>query len=99
MRELGRHLTSIAFTHMLTSPLKRAQQTCQLVGIDREPEVEPDLAEWDDGDYEGKRSVGIRKLRSNWNVFQDGCPGGETPARVSDRADRLIERLHKQLLV
>ena len=94
-RELGRYLTSIAFTHVLTSPLKRAQQTCQLVGVGQEPEIEPDLAEWDYGDYEGKRTEDIHKVRPNWNVFEDGCPGGETPTQVSDRADRLIGRLRR----
>jgi probable phosphoglycerate mutase len=59
------------------------------------PEIEPDLAEWDYGDYEGKRSVDIRKERPDWNVFRDGCPHGERPAQISARADRLIARLCK----
>jgi probable phosphoglycerate mutase len=56
-------------------------------------EIEPDLAEWNYGDYEGLRTVDIRKGRPGWNVFRDGCPGGESPAQVSKRADRLIARL------
>ena len=92
-RELGRHLRDIRFAHVLTSPLKRARQTCELVGLDKVAEIEPDLAEWDYGDYEGKRSVDIRKGRPDWNVFRDGCPHGEMPAQVSERADRLIARL------
>ena len=92
-RELGMHLRDLPFTHVLTSPLKRARQTCALVGLDNTPEIEPDLAEWDYGDYEGKRSVDIRGERPNWNVFRDGCPNGEMPAQVSDRADLLIARL------
>jgi Histidine phosphatase superfamily (branch 1) len=52
-----------------------------------------DLAEWDYGDYEGQRSVDVRKGRPDWNVFRDGCPRGEMPAQVSDRADRLIAHL------
>jgi probable phosphoglycerate mutase len=92
-RELGRHLLDIPFAHVLTSPLKRARQTCDLVGLDKVPEIEPDLAEWDYGDYEGKRSVDIRKGRPDWSVFRDGCPHGEMPAQVSERADRLIVRL------
>lgn len=56
-------------------------------------DVEADLAEWDYGDYEGLRSEGIRKERPHWNIFRDGCPHGETPDQISDRADRLIIRL------
>ena len=92
-RELGKHLLGIRFAHVLTSPLKRARQTCELVGLDKAPEIEPDLTEWDYGDYEGKRSVDIRKERPDWNVFRDGCSHGEMPPQVSRRADRLIARL------
>ena len=56
-------------------------------------DVEPDLAEWDYGEYEGQRTVDIREGRPDWNVFRDGCPGGETAAHVSARADRLIARV------
>ena len=56
-------------------------------------EIEPDLAEWDYGDYEGLHSLDIRKDRPGWSLFRDGCPRGEVPAHVSDRADRLIARL------
>jgi probable phosphoglycerate mutase len=94
VRELGKYLRDIRFAHVLTSPLKRVRQTCELVGLDEISEIEPDLAEWDYGDYEGKRSVDILKERPGWNVFRDGCPHGEMPAQVSDRADRLIARLH-----
>lgn len=92
-RELGKHLRDILFAHVLTSPLKRARQTCELVGLDKVSEIEPDLAEWDYGDYEGKRSVDIRKARPDWNVFRDGCPHGEMPAQISERADQLIAHL------
>lgn len=95
-RELGKHLLGISFAQVLTSPLKRAQQTCALVGLDTPPEIEPDLAEWDYGDYEGLRSVDIRKERPDWNIYQDGCPHGEMPAQVSARADRLLARLRAQ---
>jgi probable phosphoglycerate mutase len=61
-----------------------------LAGFEQTAIVEPGLAEWDYGDYEGKRSVDIRKERPDWNVFRDGCPGGETPTQISDRADSLI---------
>jgi broad specificity phosphatase PhoE len=94
-RELGKHLLDIPFAHVLTSPLKRALQTCELAGLDKTPETEPDLAEWDYGDYEGQRSVDILKERPDWNVYRDGCPRGEMPAQVSARTDRLIARLRK----
>ena len=94
-RELGKHLRDISFAQVLTSPLRRAVQTCSLSGLDKNPEIEPDLAEWDYGDYEGQRSVDILEARPDWNVYRDGCPGGEMPAQVSARADRLISRLLK----
>jgi len=94
-RELGKHLLEISFAQVLTSPLKRALQTCDLAGLDKNPEIEPDLAEWDYGDYEGQRSVDILEARPDWNVYRDGCPRGEMPAQVSARADRLISRLLK----
>lgn len=93
VREFGKRLRNIRFAHVLTSPLKRARQTCELVGLDNVAEIEPDLSEWDYGDYEGQRSVDIRKGRPDWNVFRDGCPRGELPAAILARADRLIARL------
>ncbi len=92
-RELGLRLQDIPFTRVLASPLKRAMQTCELAGLGVTPELDIDLAEWDYGDYEGRRSIDIRKERPDWNIYRDGCPGGETPAQVSIRADRLIARL------
>ena len=94
-RELVPRLRVVPFAHVLTSPRKRARQTCALVGLEIVPEIEPDLAEWDYGDYEGKKSVDIRLARPDWNVFRDGCPNGELPAQVLERADRLIARLRK----
>ena len=92
-RELGKYLRDIQFSQVLTSPLKRARQTCDLVGLDHVPEIEPDLDEWAYGDYEGKRAVNIRQERPDWNVFRDGCPNGEMPGQICDRADRLLDRL------
>jgi len=91
--ELAPGLKGIPFSHVLTSPLERARKTCVLAGLGAAATVEPDLAEWDYGDYEGKRSVDIRLARPDWNVFRDGCPNGEMPAQVLERADRLIARL------
>jgi probable phosphoglycerate mutase len=92
-RELGQRLRSVSFTHVLTSPLQRAQQTCVLAELGPTPEVEPDLAEWDNGEDEGRTHAEITKSRPNWNLFRDGSPGGETPAQISSRAERLIARL------
>jgi broad specificity phosphatase PhoE len=92
-RALGQRLRGIQFARVLTSPRQRAQQTCELAGLGAAAKTEPDLAEWDYGDYEGKHSADILRARPDWNLFRDGCPNGETPAQVSDRADRLIVRL------
>lgn len=92
-RELAPGLDGIQFAHILTSPLQRARKTCDLAGLGAAATVEADLAEWNYGDYEGKRSAEIRKRRANWNVFRDGCPGGESVEQVSERADRLIGRM------
>jgi probable phosphoglycerate mutase len=89
-RELAPWLQDILFTRVLSSPRQRARRTCELAGLGAKAETEPDLAEWDYGDYEGQQSLDIRAARPGWNVFRDGCPGGETPTQVSDRADRLI---------
>lgn len=93
VREWGKRLCRIPFAHVLTSPRIRARRTCELVGLGMVAKIEPDLAEWDYGDYEGLRSVDIRKERPDWNVFRDGCPNGELPAQVCVRADRLIAQL------
>jgi probable phosphoglycerate mutase len=80
------------FALVLTSPLLRSRQTCEIAGFGGAEECD-DLREWDYGDYEGLRSVDILQRRPDWNLFQHGCPGGESPAQVSDRADRVIARL------
>jgi probable phosphoglycerate mutase len=92
-RTLGDKLRATTFLRVFTSPMQRARRTCALTGLTPVAEVEPDLAEWDYGDYEGLRSLDIRTARPDWNLFRDGCPHGETPAQVSDRADRLIARV------
>jgi len=92
-RALGPWLRGIPFTHVLTSPRRRARRTCELAGLGPEAQIEPDLSEWDYGDYEGQLSVDIRRGRPDWNLFRDGCPHGETPEQISDRADRLISHL------
>ena len=92
-RKLGQRLWNIPFAHVLTSPLQRAQQACALARLTPVAEIEPDLAEWDYGDYEGQTPTDILKSRPGWNLFRDGPPRGETPVQISTRADRLIARL------
>lgn len=92
-RKLAERLRAVKFSRVFTSPLQRARRTCELAGLGDLAEIEPDLAEWDYGEYEGLRPVDIREGRPDWNVFRDGCPGGESPAQVSERADRVIARL------
>jgi len=93
-RQLGKRLSVTQFTRVFSSPSQRSRRTCALVASNMRLEIEPDLAEWNYGDYDGGCTVDIRKKRPGWNIFRDGCPGGEMPAQVSDRADRLIARLH-----
>ncbi len=91
--KLGPRLGEIQFARVLTSPRQRARRTCELAGLGGEAAIEPDLAEWDYGDYEGQRSVEILQSRPGWNIYRDGCPNGESSSQISDRADRLIVRL------
>ena len=92
-RSLGAHLRGIPFARVLTSPRQRAQRTCELAGFASQARIEPDLQEWDYGDYEGQCSVDIREARPDWDVFKDGGPNGETPLQISERVDRLIAKL------
>lgn len=92
-RDVGQRLRGIPFAHVLTSPLQRAQQTCTLAALAGTPEIEPDLAEWDNGDDEGHTPADILASRPGWNLFRDGSPNGETPDQIGARADRLIVRL------
>jgi probable phosphoglycerate mutase len=92
-RALAPRLRALACTRVLVSPRLRARQTCELAGCGAGSEIEPELAEWDYGDHEGRRSVDIEREDPGWNIWRDGCPGGESPAAVSARADRLIARL------
>jgi broad specificity phosphatase PhoE len=81
------------FARVLTSPLGRAMETCRLAGLADRAEVTDDLREWDYGEYEGITTPQIRERRPDWNLWRDGCPGGETADQVGARADRLIEPL------
>ncbi|HET6609406.1 MAG TPA: histidine phosphatase family protein [Rhodopila sp.] len=86
-------LDGITFDRVFTSPRQRAQRTCVLTGFGVKAEIEPDLVDWDYGDYEGMRSAAIHSQRPQRTIFQDGCSGDEMPADIATRPDRLIARL------
>jgi probable phosphoglycerate mutase len=89
---LGERLEGSAFAAVFTSPLQRAMRTCELAGFGA-AEIDPDLYEWNYGDYEGRTSAQILAERPDWKLFLDGCPGGESPDQVAARADRIIQRV------
>jgi broad specificity phosphatase PhoE len=91
-RQLGEALQPVTFARVFTSPLQRAAKTCALAGFGDVAEIDPDLLEWDYGCYEGKLTSDIVKERPGWELFRDGCPGGESPDDVAARADRFIRR-------
>jgi broad specificity phosphatase PhoE len=90
---LRERLEGLAFAGVLTSPLQRAVRTCQLAGFGSAAEVDPDLLEWNYGMYEGRTSAEIHAERPDWQLFRDGCPGGESPDQVGARADRVVRRV------
>ena len=87
-RALGERLRGLEFAKVLTSPSQRAVRTCALAGFGAAADTDPDLAEWDYGDYEGRRTAEILTERPDWQLFRDGAPGGEMPEQVAARADR-----------
>ncbi len=92
-RRLGERLAGLQLACALTSPLERARRTCELAGFGSVASIDPDLVEWDYGAYEGKTPAEIRRERPGWEIFRDGCPGGESLAQVAARADRVVARL------
>ena len=92
-RQLGARLRGLTFAKVYTSPLQRAARTCELAGFGAVAEVDRELVEWDYGQYEGRRTAEIRAERPDWELFRDGCPGGESPAQAATRADRVVRRL------
>lgn len=92
-QRLGERLRGVVFSHIYSSPLQRAWKTCELAGFAAQASVDPDLVEWDYGSYDGKRSAEIRQWSPHWQLFRDGCPGGESPAAIGARADRVLTRL------
>lgn len=92
-RALAERLRGVAFDQVRTSPRWRARQTCELAGLAAAAVTDPELAEWDYGDYEGRRSAEILAERPDWDIYRDGCPRGESPVQINARADRCIARL------
>ena len=92
-RRLGERLHGMNFAKVFTSPLQRAARTCELAGFGAVAEVDGDLLEWNYGEYEGRRTAEILAERSGWQLFRDGCPGGEAPDQIGARADRVVSRV------
>jgi len=90
---LGERLEGLTLAAVLTSPLRRAVRTCEMAGFGSAADVEPDLMEWNYGVYEGRTSDEIHAERPDWQLFRDGCPGGESPDQVGARADRVVRRV------
>jgi probable phosphoglycerate mutase len=93
-RQLGEQLRRFSYARVFTSPLLRASTTCALAGFGAVAETDANLAEWDYGRFEGKRTKDILRDRPGWELFRDGCPDGETAKDVADRADHFIARVH-----
>jgi broad specificity phosphatase PhoE len=92
-RRLEEWLRGVTFTKVLTIPLQRATRTCELAGFGAVAEIDRDLLEWNYGEYEGRLTTDIHRECPNWQLFRDGCPGGESPNEVDARADRAVKRV------
>jgi broad specificity phosphatase PhoE len=92
-RMLGKRLQGLKFTKVFTSPLQRAARTCELAGFGAVAEADPDLVEWSYGEYETLHDAEILAKYPEWQLFRDGCPGGESPRQIGERADRVVHRL------
>jgi broad specificity phosphatase PhoE len=89
----ARKLERQSYERVLSSPLRRARETCEICGLGAQAQTVDQLVEWDYGEYEGLTTAQIRELRPGWSMWRDGCPGGESLAQVSDRADAVIAML------
>ena len=94
-RRLGKRLAGLVFEKVFTSPLQRAMHTCELAGFGAVAETDPNLVEWNYGDYEGLQTAEIHAKHPGWQLFRDGCPHGESPDQVGARADLTLARLGK----
>jgi len=92
-RRLSARLRGLNFAKVFTSPLQRARRTCELAGFGAVAEIDKDLVEWNYGDYEGCHSADIHREHPDWELFRDGCPGGESPAEAAARADHVVSRV------
>ena len=95
-RALAPLLAEQQFNAVLTSPLQRAQRTCELAGLAAQAQIEPDLREWDYGAYEGVTTAEIRRSMPDWTVFTHPCPDGERLEQVQERCERLIAHCLQQ---
>ncbi|SCL31394.1 probable phosphoglycerate mutase [Micromonospora rhizosphaerae] len=91
-RALGAMLAGRRFVRVLSSPRQRALRTAHLAGLDVD-DADPDLAEWNYGEYEGRTTADVHEENPHWNLWTDGCPGGESPAEVGERLDRVLARV------
>jgi broad specificity phosphatase PhoE len=92
-RRLADRLKGLTFEKVFCSPLQRVRRTCELAGFGSVAEIDSNLLEWDYGQYEGLRSAEIHATRPDWQLFWDGCPGGESPNDVGMRADSVVKRV------
>jgi broad specificity phosphatase PhoE len=92
-RGLEARLRGMQFEQVFSSPLQRARRTCELAGFGARAKLDPELVEWNYGDYEGRTLAQIRSTRPGWDIFRDGCPGGESVAQITARVDGVISRL------
>jgi broad specificity phosphatase PhoE len=92
-RRLEERLRGLICVKVFTSPLQRARRTCELAGFGVLAEIDRDLLEWNYGEYEGRLTSDIHRERPDWQLFRDGCPGGESPKEVGARADRVVKRV------
>jgi broad specificity phosphatase PhoE len=90
---LGERLKGLTLAKVFTSPLQRAARTCELAGFGAVAETDPDLVEWNYGKYEGLTSEQILQQRPDWDLFRDGCPGGESLEQIGQRAQRVVRRI------
>ena len=94
-KALDSRLSAWQFALVLTSPLRRALETCRLAGYGEQAQLRPDLVEWDYGRYEGLTSDQIKEIDPDWSLWRDGGPGGERAADVGHRADRVIAEVRR----
>src|SRR6267143_1926167 len=90
-RALRKRLSGLNFGKVFSSPLQRATRTCELAGFGAAAEVDRNLLEWDYGQYEGLTIAQIHAGHPDWQLFRDGCPGGESPEQVGARAEAMVD--------